>query len=113
MYTTGVRYSVSTCETRRPPTTARPRGWRDSAPAPIPSAIGSVPIRAAIVVIMIGRKRTLAALRIASAGPFPSVRAASIAKSIIIDRVLLDDADEHDEPDESVDVEILPEEAAA
>ena len=33
-----------------------------SAPCPIPSAIGSVPISAAIVVIMIGRNRTMHAL---------------------------------------------------
>ncbi len=41
-------------------------------------------MRAAIVVIMIGRNRTTAAWRIASAGPLPSARAASIAKSIIM-----------------------------
>src|SRR5579863_10569158 len=39
----------------RPPTTATPRGRRDSEPAPMPRAMGSVPISAAMVVIMMGR----------------------------------------------------------
>src|ERR1051326_1441638 len=56
-YTTGVKYSVTTCETIKPPTTAKPNPRREAAPAPQPSAIGNVPIKAAIVVIMIGRKR--------------------------------------------------------
>ena len=47
-------------------------------------AIGNVPISADIVVIMIGRKRTLHASRIASRGDFPSRRSASRAKSIIM-----------------------------
>ena len=41
--TTGVTYRVSVCEKSSPPTTARPSGRRDSAPAPKPSAIGRVP----------------------------------------------------------------------
>ena len=43
-----------------------------------------MPISAAIVVIMIGRNRTLAASRIASCALFPWLRSASIAKSIIM-----------------------------
>jgi len=39
---------------------------------------------AAIVVIMIGRKRTLAASRIASRAVFPWFRSASMAKSIMM-----------------------------
>src|SRR3954453_6033672 len=39
---TGVIYGVRSCEVRSPPTTAIPKGWRSSAPAPRPSAIGSV-----------------------------------------------------------------------
>jgi hypothetical protein len=50
----GVMQSVSSCENTRTPTTTMPSGWRDSAPAPMPRAIGSVPSRAANVVIMIG-----------------------------------------------------------
>jgi hypothetical protein len=76
--------SVSVCDTSRPPTTASPSGRRASAPAPSPSAIGSVPTSAAIVVIMIGRKRTRHASYIASAGGLPCVRCASRAKSIIM-----------------------------
>ena len=71
-------------EKASPPTTAMPSGRRDSAPAPCPSAIGRVPMSAAIVVIMIGRKRTLAASRIASCALFPWFRSASMAKSIIM-----------------------------
>jgi hypothetical protein len=55
---TGVMYRVRSWERIRPPTTARPSERRASAPAPMPIAMGSVPIRAAIVVIMIGRKRS-------------------------------------------------------
>ena len=42
---------------KSPPTTATPRGWRDSPPAPRPRAMGRQPNRAAMVVIMMGRKR--------------------------------------------------------
>ena len=45
-----------------------PSGRRDAALAPTPIAIGSVPMIAEKVVIMIGRKRTTAARMIASAG---------------------------------------------
>ena len=50
--------SISPSENTRPPTTAKPSGRRDSAPAPSPNAMGNVPTSAAMVVIMIGRKRT-------------------------------------------------------
>ncbi len=76
--------SVITCEKRSPPTTARPSGWRSSAPVPRPAAIGTAPIAAARVVIMIGRKRSRHALRIASGGDKPSSRCAWSAKSIIM-----------------------------
>ena len=66
-----VMYKVSNCETTSPPTTANPSGRRASDPAPNPKAMGSVPISAAIVVIMIGRKRTRQASWIASAGGMP------------------------------------------
>ena len=42
-----------------------PSGWRSSEPAPAPNAIGKTPKIAAKVVIIIGRKRTLAASRTA------------------------------------------------
>ena len=77
-------YRVMIWENASPPTTARPSGRRASAPAPCPSAIGSVPMSAAMVVIMIGRKRTLAASRMASRGVLPWSRSASMAKSIIM-----------------------------
>ncbi len=82
--TRALRTSVMIWENASPPTTATPSGRLDSAPAPVPKAIGSVPIRAAIVVIMMGRNRTLQASRIASRADFPSLRSASIAKSIIM-----------------------------
>ena len=47
-------------------------------------ASGTAPRIAAIVVIRMGRKRSWHALKIASLGLRPSVRSASIAKSIIM-----------------------------
>jgi HAE1 family hydrophobic/amphiphilic exporter-1 len=38
---TGVTKRVTSCDTSRPPTTATPSGWRSSALAPLPIAIGS------------------------------------------------------------------------
>jgi hypothetical protein len=58
---TGVVYSVSTCDSSRPPTIVMPSGRRSSAPVPSPSASGRPPSSAAIVVIMIGRNRSNAA----------------------------------------------------
>jgi hypothetical protein len=47
-------------------------------------AMGRVPARAARVVIMMGRKRTRQAWKMASAGAMPSLRCRSRAKSIIM-----------------------------
>ncbi len=60
-----------------------PSGRRSSEPTPAPSASGSAPSIAHIVVIMIGRKRSRQASRMASAGGLPSPRSAASAKSII------------------------------
>ena len=54
----GLVWTLARYWEKSPPTTDTPRARLDSAPAPKPSAIGSVPINAAIVVIMIGRNRT-------------------------------------------------------
>ncbi len=75
--------SVSSCDRHKPPTTAMPSGWRSSAPAPAPIATGSAPKIAAKVVIMIGRKRSRQASRIAASALMPT-RRRSIAKSIIM-----------------------------
>ena len=61
-----------------------PSGWRSSEPSPQPIISGSAPRIAAIVVIMIGRKRSRHAWKIASRGAMPSLRSASSAKSIIM-----------------------------
>ncbi len=61
-----------------------PSGWRSSAPVPKPIASGSAPKIATIDVIMIGRKRTRHASRIASIGASPCWRSATSAKSIIM-----------------------------
>ena len=55
---TGVVNKVSIWLTISPPTMAIPSGWRSSEPVPVPSISGSAPRIAAIVVIMIGRKRS-------------------------------------------------------
>ncbi len=81
---TGVVYSVRNCEMIRPPTMAMPRGWRSSAPAPCATARGKAPSSAAMVVIMIGRKRSRQACRIDCSGDMPDERSASRAKSIMM-----------------------------
>src|ERR1700683_3236930 len=61
-----------------------PKGLRSSEPVPVPKANGSAPQMADIVVIMMGRKRNMQALKIASRDVLPSVRSACSAKSIIM-----------------------------
>ena len=63
---------------------AMPSGRRSSDPTPVPTASGTAPSNAAIVVIMIGRKRSRHAWWMASCGLLPSRRSASRAKSIIM-----------------------------
>ena len=80
---TGVVNSVRAWLTIRPPTIVMPSGWRTSEPTPQPIISGSAPSSAAIVVIMIGRKRSRQAWKMASRGAIRCSRSASIAKSII------------------------------
>ncbi len=54
------------CDTIKPPTMTNPSGRRDAPSAPKPRAIGTAPISAASVVMMIGRKRFMLASWIAS-----------------------------------------------
>jgi len=61
-----------------------PSGRRSSLPVPVPSARGMPPSNAAMVVIMIGRKRSRHAWWMASRGVIPWSRSASSAKSIIM-----------------------------
>ena len=61
-----------------------PKGRRNSEPAPAPRASGNAPKRAAIVVIMMGRNRRIAAVKIASLAGMSSMRCAATAKSIIM-----------------------------
>lgn len=72
---------VTAWENTNLPTMATPSGCHSSAPAPIPNAIGSAPMIAQIVVIMIGRKRSRHAWRIAATGDRPSFRCASSASA--------------------------------
>ena len=60
-----------------------PSGRRSSPPSPKLTASGRAPSSAALVVIMMGRKRIRLASKIASRGSRPSLRSASRAKSII------------------------------
>ena len=99
---TGVVYSVSSWLTSRPPTMVIPRGCRNSEPSPVPKASGSAPNRAAIVVIMIGRKRNRQACVIASRVSRPW-RSACEREVDHHDRVLLDDADQQNDADEGDD----------
>ncbi len=61
-----------------------PSGRRNSEPVPVPNASGRAPNSAAMVVIMMGRKRSRQAWRMASSGFLRSVRCATRAKSIIM-----------------------------
>ena len=61
-----------------------PSGRRSSEPMPVPTASGTAPNSAAIVVIMIGRKRSIDASKIESRVFLPSLRSALSAKSIIM-----------------------------
>ncbi len=61
-----------------------PSGVRSSDPAPRSTTSGTAPNSAAIVVIMIGRKRSTAASVIAASGETPRVRSASMAKSTMM-----------------------------
>src|ERR1019366_3774292 len=53
----GVVYSVNSWLINRPPIMVIPKGRRNSDPLPEPSANGTAPSSAAMVVIMMGRKR--------------------------------------------------------
>ncbi len=61
-----------------------PSGRRNSEPVPVPMASGTAPSMAAMVVIMMGRKRSMQASKMASREFLPSRRSASRAKSIIM-----------------------------
>ena len=99
------RLNGAGAELRQPPTTATPSGWRNSAPAPVPSAIGSVPKIAAKVVIMIGRKRSTAGLSDRSF--CRQADAPTLEREVDHhDRVLLHDADQHDDADHGDDREV-------
>jgi hypothetical protein len=65
-YETGTTTSVSKVDVIRPPIVAIEIGERNPLPSPVPTADGNMPRIIAIVVIMIGRRRTGPALRIAS-----------------------------------------------
>src|SRR5213080_2538267 len=56
---TGVTNNVTICEKIRPPTITKPSGRRDAASCPNPRAIGTAPMRAASVVIIMGRNRSI------------------------------------------------------
>ena len=71
--------------------------------------MGSVAMSAHIVVIMIGRKRSRQPSWIASKGVFAVIALRDDGEVNHHDRVFLHDADEHDEADEAVDVQVNPE----
>ena len=63
---------------------ATPSGFRSSEPMPVPKASGMPLSSAAMVVIMIGRKRSSERLVDRFGGVLPSLRSASRAKSTIM-----------------------------
>jgi hypothetical protein len=85
-----------------------PSGRRSSEPMPVPKASGTAPNSAAIVVIRIGRKRSMQASKIASLGAL-ALLALGLQREIDHhDGVLLDDADQQHDADDGDDVQILP-----
>ena len=83
-----------------------PSGRRISAPSPKPSASGSAPSIAAMVVIMIGRKRSRHASKIASSAGY-AVAALALQREVDHhDGVLLDDADQQHHADQGDDAEL-------
>ena len=83
-----------------------PSGWRISTPAPVASISGSAPKMAAMVVIMMGRKRVRQAWKIASRGA--SLRALGLQREVHHhDGVFLDDADQQEHADQRDQREVL------
>ena len=80
-----------------------PSGRRSSEPVPVPSASGRPPSSAAMVVIMIGRKRSRQAWWIASRGDMPLVALGLEREVDHHDRVLLHDADQQHDADQRDD----------
>ena len=107
-YTTGVVYSVSIWLTIRPPMMAMPSGRRSSEPVPVPKASGTAPNNAAMVVMRIGRKRSMHASKIASAVFLPPLALGLQRKIDHHDGVLLHDADQQHDADDGNDIQVLP-----
>ena len=84
-----------------------PSGRRSSEPVPVPKASGSAPNSAAMVVIRIGRKRSMQASKIASAVFLPLLALRLQRKVDHHDGVLLHDADQQHDADDGDDVQIL------
>ena len=99
-------YSVSNWLTSRPPTIAIPSGRRSSEPVPVPSASGNPPSSAAIVVIMIGRKRSRQASIDGIVGGLAALALRLEREVDHHDGVFLDDADQKNDADQRDDVQI-------
>ena len=84
----------------RPPMTAIAMGERNSAPAPRPSALGTMPAIIAIVVMMIGRARFLPASTIAFVRGMPRRHRRDGREVDDHDRILGDDAHQHQNADD-------------
>ncbi len=70
--TVGTKNSVATVAKIRPPITARPSGAFCSAPSPIPSAIGTMPMIIASAVMSTGRNRVKPAVKAACSASSPA-----------------------------------------
>ena len=105
-YATGTTIKVSRVEVISPPITHTAIGARVSPPSLIASATGSMPKIIAAVVITIGRSRMMPASISASVERLPS-RRELIREVDQQDRVLRDEAHQHDHADHREDVERL------
>ena len=105
-YATGTTIKVSNVEVIRPPITQIAIGARVSPPSLMASATGIMPKIIAAVVIRIGRRRIVPALTSASCTLAPSA-AQLVGEVDEQDRVLRDQAHQHDHADHREDVERL------
>ncbi len=104
---TGVVKSVMTWLTSSPPIMQMPRGVRNSEPTPLPKASGTAPRSAAMVVIMMGRKRKQARLVDGFLGRLAFIALGFQGEVNHHDGVLLHDTNQQNDADQGDDVEIF------
>ena len=98
--------SVSTSTSVWPPMTTQPIAWLVAEPTPLVTTSGTMPATNASVVIRIGRSRSRLAWTIGVVRVQPGV-AQLVGVVDLQNRVLLDDAEQHQQPERREDVQRL------